>query len=131
MVNLSLVAASFNCSAAEEAPKSVRLPAIYHVLDDPSKPDKPTITIQEIDRCMGADSKVKKQFETIQAESDALNTESLAAETKIKNIDAERADIDKQASVVNAVAAKDQRAVCVCDDFASHASQRHPPPVQQ
>lgn len=86
---------------AELKSPTVRLPAIYHTLKKNGL-NKPTITIEELEKCMGQDNKIRQRYEDFQSETKLINDEVLAAEAMVKeNADA-RVLIEKEVEALNA-----------------------------
>lgn len=90
-----------SCIAEDLNPPSVRLPAIYHVWGD-SLADKPSITIEEIEKCMGEDNTLRQEDERFKVEAKSMNEETAKAESLVKDNQAARLVLDNEASAIQA-----------------------------
>lgn len=99
-INLFMLFAISTSSLAEGVPSaSVRLPAIYHVWGA-STEGKPSITIEEIEKCMGQDSKIRQSDERFKVETKSMNDEILVAESLVKDHEAARLTLDNEAATI-------------------------------
>lgn len=90
-----------SCIAEDVNPAPVRLPAIYHVWGD-SLVDKPSITIEEIEKCMGQDNTLRQEDEHFKVEAKLMNEETTKAESLVKDNQAARLVLDNEASAIQA-----------------------------
>lgn len=96
-----------SCIAEDVNPASVRLPAIYHVWGN-SPADKPSITIEEIEKCMGQDNTLRQESELFKAEAKGMNDEITTSESLVKDNQAARVVLDNEATEIQSEKAQMQ-----------------------
>lgn len=80
---------------------SVRLPGIYHIWKEDAQ-SKPTITIEEIEKCMGQDNNIRQKYDNFQSGTKLINDEVMVAEGVVKENENARLLIEKEATMLNA-----------------------------
>ncbi|MDI1363186.1 hypothetical protein [Methylotenera sp.] len=102
----SLISSYSISGVCEDLPSSsVRLPGIYHILKEDAQ-NKPTITIEEIEKCMGQDNNIRQKYDYFQSETKLINDEVMVVENQVKENDSARLIIEKEVTVLNAETAQ-------------------------
>jgi len=87
--------------AEEVSSTTVRLPAIYHLWGQ-SAEDKPSITIEEIEKCMGKDNSIRQEDERFKIEAKLVNDEIAISESLVKDNQAARLLLDIEVAAIQA-----------------------------
>lgn len=96
-----ILTTSYNIMAEGVSSTTVRLPAIYHLWGQ-SAEDKPSITIEEIGKCMGKDNSIRQEDERFKIEAKLVNDEIAISESLVKDNQAARLLLDEEAAAIQA-----------------------------
>lgn len=100
---IMFIAYSFSCGAEELIKPGVKLPGIYSVWkgNQPDDTDKPSITLEELQKCMSNDMRFQQQYESFKSESAAVDNEITNAEVLVKDSQQARQLLETEASAIN------------------------------
>jgi chromosome segregation ATPase len=101
LLAISATLLSFEASGASDIPSSIRLPGIYSSWKTEGSDDKPEITMDEIERCVGKDVKIRQQYDGFNTESVRLEKAAGELEQLTKGINVEREAIENEAKTLN------------------------------
>lgn len=93
---------SINAFAASVDDASIRLPAMTRYWKSDDSTNMPAISMEEIDKCIGNDVNIRKQFNAYQEASEKIDAESKELEKQINSLTAEREAIQAEGALVDA-----------------------------